>query len=349
MPFLIYGAYGYTGQLIARLAKKRGLNPVLAGRDAKKLRPLADELGFAHNAFALDDRAALDAALKETGLVLHCAGPFARTSQPMAEACLRTGAHYLDITGEIGVFEMLAAQDVRALEAGITVLPGVGFDVVPTDCLAAHLKRRVPDAAYLELAIFGLSGVSRGTARTAVENLGEGGAIRREGQIRKVPAAWRTRRVDFGRGPTEVVSIPWGDVATAYHSTDIPNIITYMKVPKTAIRAMKLSRYAGPLLASAPVQKMLQGWIERRPAGPSEKERARGKSFVWGKAMSETGEAAVSRLSGPEGYTFTARSALAAVEKVRAGAAEPGFQTPATAFGPDFALEIEDTRREDVT
>lgn len=348
MPFLIYGAYGYTGELIARRAAATGLEPTLAGRDRAKLAALADELGLPREAFPLDDRAALDAALADHPLVLHCAGPFAKTARPMMEACLRTGTYYLDITGEIEVFEMLAAQDARALEAEVMLLPGVGFDVVPTDGLAAHLKERLPQAAYLELAIFGRGSVSRGTARTAIENMGGGGAIRREGQITKVPAAWRTRTVDFGRGPTKVVSIPWGDVATAYHTTDIPNIITYAKLPDAAVSAMTASRYLGGLLSTGPVQRVAKTLIDRQPAGPSRQQREEGASFVWGRAMTEAGEHATSRLRGPETYTLTAQTALAAAERVLGGDAKPGFQTPSLAFGKDFILEIDGVEREDV-
>ena len=349
MSFLIYGAYGYTGALIAREAKRRGLTPTLAGRDGGKLAALARELDLPSRPFALDDRAALDAALGDAPLVLHCAGPFSKTTRPMLEGCLRTGTHYLDITGEIGVFEMLAAQDVRARQAEVLLLPGVGFDVVPTDCLAAHLKSRLPEAAYLELAIQGMSGVSRGTALTAVENMDAGGAVRRGGQITRVPGAWRTRTVDFGGGPVEVVSIPWGDVATAYHTTDIPNIVTYARLPGAAVRAMKAGNYLGWLFSSSPVQRLLKRQIRQRPPGPDAQVRARGASVVWGQASTATSAQTVaSRLRGPEAYELTVQTALAAAQKVMEGAARPGFQTPAGLFGKDFILEIDGVEREDV-
>jgi short subunit dehydrogenase-like uncharacterized protein len=195
--FLIYGANGYTGGLIARLAVEHGLRPLLAGRDAAGVGALANELGLEHRVFPLDDTAALDAALAGVAAVLHCAGPFSRTSRPMADACLRTGRHYLDITGEIAVFESLAARAAEARAAGITLLPGVGFDVVPSDCLAAHLKRRLPSATRLALAIKGTERFSRGTARTMLENTG--GMVRRAGRLEPVPAAWKTRIVDYSQ------------------------------------------------------------------------------------------------------------------------------------------------------
>ncbi|HVG34171.1 MAG TPA: saccharopine dehydrogenase NADP-binding domain-containing protein [Pyrinomonadaceae bacterium] len=346
--FLLYGANGYTGELVARLAHERGLRPLLAGRDAAKIKPLATALGFDYVSFSLDDAQAVDAALKSVPVVLHCAGPFSRTSQPMADGCLRTGTHYLDITGEIAVFEALAARRAEAEAAGVMLLPGVGFDVVPSDCLAAHLKRRLPSATRLTLAIQGLGRISHGTATTMVENINRGGIVRRDGRLTPVPSAWRTRAVDFGRGPVKATTIPWGDIATAFRSTGIPNIEVYAAIPSAARRMMKLSRGLGPLLATAPVQRFLKNRIKAQPAGPSAEERTRGKSFVWGEVSDDAGQQKRSRLSGPEGYTLTAMTALAIVERVLGGVAPAGFQTPSLAYGADFILEIEGVSREDL-
>ena len=346
--FLIYGANGYTGNLIARLAVERGLKPVLAGRDRDKIGQLASELGLEHRAFALDETDALDAALHESAAVLHCAGPFSRTSKPMADACLRTKTHYLDITGEILVFESLAACDSKAREADVMLLPGVGFDVVPSDCLAAHLKRRLPSATSLTLAIHGLSRISHGTATTMVENMHRGGLVRREGKLTPVPTAWKTRLVDFGRGPVKATTIPWGDVSTAFHSTGIPNIEVYAALPNSMRRMMKLSRPLKRFLSSQTVQRFLKKRIDAQPAGPSEAERLRGKSFVWGEVMDEAGQSKASRLQGPEGYSLTAMTALTIMEKVLKGDAPVGFQTPSRAYGADLILEIEGVKREDL-
>mgnify|MGYP002780651107 CR=1 FL=1 len=347
--FLLYGATGYTGRLLAAHARERGLRPVLAGRDARAVPALAAELGLPHRVVRLDDAAALDAALAAVPVVLHAAGPFAHTSAPMAAACLRPGTHYLDVTGEIAVFEALAARGAEAGARGVMLLPGVGFDVVPSDCLAAHLKRRLPTATRLALAFVGLGGgVSRGTALTAVENLHRGGAVRRAGHITPVPAAWKTRAVDFGRGPRTVTTIPWGDVSTAYHSTGIPDVEVYTRLPDGLRRLMRLARPIAPLLGTAPVQRFLKSRIRRGPAGPGAEQRARGESRLWGEATDAEGRRAVSRLRTPEGYTLTARTAVAVVERVLAGAAPPGFQTPSLAYGADFILEFEGVVREDL-
>ena len=178
--FLIYGANGYTGELITRYAVERGMTPILAGRNAIAVEALAKKHHLEYRVFSLDEKDRLDSALQEVEVVLHCAGPFSLTSRPMVEACLRNKKHYTDITGEIAVFEAMARLDQKAKDAGIMIMPGVGFDVVPSDCLARHLKDRLPSATNLTLAFYGKgSRISHGTQATMTMNIGNGGAIRR--------------------------------------------------------------------------------------------------------------------------------------------------------------------------
>lgn len=343
--FLIYGANGYTGELITRMAAERGLKPILAGRNETKIAEIAGKYGFEHRAFSLDDTAKLDAVLQEVEMVLHCAGPFSITSPPMVEACLRNKKHYTDITGEISVFETCAAFDKKAADAGVMIMPGVGFDVVPSDCLAKHLKDRLPTATHLSLAFYGMGRLSHGTAATMTMNVGKGGAIRKDGKITGVPAAWKTREIDFGEVTKTGVTIPWGDVSTAYYSTGIPNIEVFTVVPPSNLKMMKMSRYLGWLLATGPFQSYLQKKI---PAGgPSDAERAKGKTLLWGEASDGDGNHVESRLQGPEGYTITAIAALNIAQKILAGNFTPGYQTPAKAYGADLILEIEGTSRQD--
>ena len=248
------------------------------------MRALAASQGLEARVVGLDDAGALRRAVDGMTAVLHCAGPFSRTSRPMVDACLASGAHYLDITGEIGVFEATAARSEEARARGVMLLPGVGFDVVPSDCLAAHLKRRLPDATRLLLAFQSSAGLSRGTATTMIENISRGGAVRRGGRIVPVPAAWRTITVDLGSGPVTVTTIPWGDVATAWYSTGIPDIEVYTRTTPGMRAALKASRYLGWLLAAKPVQRYLKGRIRRGASGPDAARRARGGSAVLGEA-----------------------------------------------------------------
>lgn len=345
---VIYGANGYTGALIAREAKPRGLRPILSGRNAAAVEALARELGFEARCFSLDDPAQADAALHGAAAVLHCAGPFSHTSKPMADACLRMGVHYLDITGEAEVFTALAARDAEAKTAGVMLLPGVGFDVVPSDCLAAHLKRRLPSATHLTLAMRALIRISRGTATTMTENLPKGGLVRQAGVLKRVPAGWKIRSIDFGRGPVKAMTIPWGDVVTAYYSTGIPNIEVYMAVPWQMRVGARVSRLFTWVLGTSLVQGYLKKKIQAGPPGPSDEERARGKSIFWGEVSDAAGNRAAARLEAPEGYTLTVHAALAVAERVLAGQFTTGFQTPALVYGPDFALGLPGVVREDI-
>lgn len=348
--FLLYGANGYTGELIARICSERGINPILAGRDQSRVKAIADSFKFDYRAFSLEDDKAIDEGLKDCAVVLHCAGPFTRTSKPMANACLRNGVHYLDITGELTVFESLAARDEEAKKANVMLLPGTGFDVVPSDCLAVHLKNRLPTATHLTLAFFGLGRISHGTATTMIEKINQGGAVRRDGKIVGVPAAWKTSEIDFGFGigTKTTTTIPWGDVSTAYHSTGIPNVEVYSVLPASARKMLKASRYIGWLLATSPMQSLLKKRIKAQPAGPSDEERAKGKTFLHGVATDEEGNRVSARQRGCEGYTLTALTAIAITQKVLDGDFKTGFQTPAKAYGADLILEIEGVEREDI-
>lgn len=346
--FLIYGANGYVGEAAARLAVAQGLRPILAGRDGAKLEALARQLGVEFRVCALDDAPALERALRDVPVVLHCAGPYKFTSKPMADACLRAGVHYLDLTGEIPVFESLAARDAQAKARKVMLMPAVGFDVVPTDCLAVHLLRRLPTATHLALAFqsVGPAGLPPGTQRTMIELIPFGDRVRAAGKLIVPPNAVKLRNVDFGQGPVEAMRITWGDVYTAYHSTGIPDIEVYVVLPAAVRRQLTLFKALRPLFSLAPLRALLQRGV--RP-GPSAQARAQTVTHVWGEVSDAHGRRAVSRLHGPEaGLVWTTRAALAAVKKVLAGQIAPGFQTPGKVFGADFVLECEGVEREDI-
>jgi len=345
---MIYGANGYTGDLIARRATAKGLTPVLAGRTESKIAPLAKELGLDYRIFPLDDAESIAAQLKTFALVLHAAGPFVHTARAMMEACLRSGTHYLDITGEIPVFEMGAALGEKAAKAGIMIMPGTGFDVVPTDCMAVFLKEQLPDATHLQLA-FASQGTrfSRGTALSMVENLGKSSAVRQNGKITKVPLGHKTMTVEFADDFKRfVMTIPWGDVSTAYYSSGIPNIETYTAVHPRTYRYVKLQKYFGWFLRLPFVKARARKRVLNGPAGPSAEQRKNGRSLVWGRVTNAKGETCTARSVMPEGYSLTAMTSVMIADRVLGGKAQPGFQTPAKAYGPDLLLEVEGAVRE---
>lgn len=345
--FMIYGATGYTGKLVARTAKAQGLNPLLAGRNEARLKSIAAQHGFEYQAIALDEPEVLDAGLSQVGTVLHIAGPFSQTSKPMVDACIRTGTHYLDITGEIDVFEACAARDEEAKKAGVMLMPGVGFDVVPSDCLAAHMKARMPDARELTLGIAGLSNMSHGTAKTGIESIGKGTRIRRDGKIISAKKTPR-REIDFGHGAKASIAVGWGDVSTAWHSTKIPDITVYFESNPQFEQMAKMGRIARWVMSMGPMQRALKKRIEQQPEGPSDAERAEGYAVLYGEAVGPNGERVQSRLSTPEGYTLTAMTGLEIVRRVLAGEAKPGYQTPSSVFGPDFIAEFEGCSYQDL-
>jgi len=237
---MIYGANGYTGELIARQAVAQGYRPILAGRSAAKLQPLADELGLPAMAISLDASETLERSLRDIDVVIHCAGPFSVTAEPMLRACIAAGTHYQDITGEMAVYQLAHSLHAEAKAAGVVLCPGTGFDVIPTDCLAAALQQAIPTATHLTLGFDSDSGLSPGTAKTSIESLGIGSAVRRSGELEIIGHGELTRTIDFGRGEKFAVAIPWGDIATAYYTTEIPNIEVY--IPMSPRRAKKLQR-----------------------------------------------------------------------------------------------------------
>jgi short subunit dehydrogenase-like uncharacterized protein len=343
--WMIYGANGYTGRLAARYAKDHDQSPVLAGRHGERIRRLADELGLEARVFDLADDTVAAANLDGIAAVLHCAGPFSATSRPMLAACLRAGTHYLDIAGEIAVLEFIHSRTEEIRKAGIVAIPGVGFDVVPTDCLAAMLKRELASATHLKLAFMSREGkLSPGTARTMVEGLPEGGRIRENGRIIEVPPAHKVETIPFTESlSATAVAIPWGDVATAYYSTGIPNIEVFLGVPDTQVRRMKTPDSIRSLLKLAPVQAVLKALITMCVKGPSDAQRERDEVYVYGEVRDDAGHKVAMRLRTREAYTLTAESGVKSTLKVLDGRLAPGAYTPAMAFGADYVLELEGT------
>jgi len=362
VSWLLYGAYGYTGRLLAEEAVRRGHRPILAGRDGERLRALAHELQCPHRVFPLDDPFRLEVGLRGIRAVLHAAGPFVETSPPMLAACLAVGAHYLDITGEVPVFEAAFRHDARAREEGLIVMPGVGLDVVPTDAAAALLHRALPSACRLELALHSPGRPSTGTLETVVEGIPGGLLVRRDGELRSArPGSRRFRReVDFGPdrttgpmagllgGRRSVLPATWGDLATAWRTTGIPEITCYLTAPR---RQVQLLPVALPLLRGAlkvgPLRRLVRRRVARSGGGPDAPTRAGGRTRVWGRVEDEAGRWAEVILELPEGYRFTALAGIRALERVLElaagggpGPVPAGVLTPAGALGPEWVLGL---------
>jgi short subunit dehydrogenase-like uncharacterized protein len=345
---LIYGASGYTGRLVAQGALELGLRPILAGRNGAKLAAIAGPLGLEHRVASLHDPAQLAAALRGVRLVLHAAGPYSETARPMVEACLRAGAHYLDVSGEVDVIEALAARHAAARERGIVIMPAVGFDVVATDCLGVHVARRLPGATRLVYGLRGLTLAARGSMKTAIEQMGRPTPVRRGGRVTHVPPLSLVRTFDYGDGPRASVAVSWGDVATTWYTTGIGDTEVYFEETPVLRTALTASLTLGPVLQTGP----WQAWLKMHcdfllPPGPSETERAAIRTVVVAEASDGNGRVVRARLHAPQAYSLTALTAPAIAQRVLAGDVELGFQTPGRVYGADYVLGFPGVHRED--
>ncbi|MFM6925521.1 MAG: saccharopine dehydrogenase family protein [Ferruginibacter sp.] len=344
--FLLYGANGYTGKLIAKLAASYNLKPILAGRTESKIKPLAGELQLPYRIIDLDNTAELESVISEVKLVLHAAGPYVYTARQMVDACLKTGVHYIDINGDIAVFEMLKQYDAAAKEKKIMIMPGVGFDVVPTDCIALQLKNKMPDATNLKLAFASVGGgLSHGTAITMAGKIGEGGASREDGKIVRKPLGQKGMWVKFGEKKLFVMSIPWGDVSTAFTTTGIPNIETYTGMAPKVYRILKLQWAFNWLLRTEFVRNIIRKKIKSKPAGPGDEQRKNSITLVWGEVSNAAGKVITTSISCLDGYTLTAHSSLIISKKILAGDLKTGYQTPAVCYGENLVSEIPGTKK----
>ncbi|MEP5611574.1 MAG: saccharopine dehydrogenase NADP-binding domain-containing protein [Cyclobacteriaceae bacterium] len=338
---LIYGAYGYTGTLIIDECLRVGIKPMIAGRSVEKIRSLGEEKSLAWDAFDIDENEKLEAWLKMGDVVIHCAGPFIHTAKQMVEACLETATHYLDITGEYEVFDLVRSYSEKANEKGIMLMPGAGFDVVPSDCLAASLHKRMPDATNLELAFVAKGGrLSRGTAKTMIESFGEPQVRREDGQYAFSPMGKRIKNVNYGEFEQLSMAISWGDISTAHFSTGIPNIEVYSGTTENQLSQVKKMNMLSFLLKAQIVKNFLKNQIDKKPAGPSEEKRETAKMYLWGKVSNGSHEKET-WLVTPNGYSLTASTSVLIVSKILDRNFKSGYQTPSSAYGSDLILEVD--------
>lgn len=318
---LIYGATGFTGKLISFQAQRTGLDFEVAGRNETEVSTLARELGVTYRAFALDDDLALHSALENVTAVLNCAGPFASTAESIMQACIDCGVHYLDITAEYNVYALAQTLSQKAAAAGVMLLPGVGWDVVPSDCLAVHTAENVFQPQRLRIALQVAGSMSRGSATSAVKIMDVGLLVRSGGQIVAAPDDLPAS-FDFGDGLVECARLSFSDLITAWMSTGIPNIEMFVHVKDDAF----------------PV-----GDLSLLPDGPSAEAREANRARAVAEVTGIDGNVKRARIDTLNGYSYTQLSAIEAARRVLAGHILPGFQTPAMLFGSGFASSIADT------
>jgi short subunit dehydrogenase-like uncharacterized protein len=322
---LIYGATGYTGQLIAEEAARSGLDFAVAGRDRVKVNALARRLGVPGRAFTLDDPSTVRAELRGARVLLNVAGPFSLTAQALIEASIAEGVHYLDTTAEFAIYAVAEAQSAAAAAAGVMLAPGVGWDVVPSDAVAVRAAGRTPRPVRLRVALKVTGGFSRGSVSSAAGIGDLIGLVRSEGELIRLPAP-APAAFDFGTGPEDFAPVPMGDLITAWHSTGLRNIEVFMR-----------SEGAIPTPG------------EQLPDGPTAAERAVGRYWALAEVTDADGSVVRSVIETPTGYMYTQLSAVAAAGRVLDGQHPAGFQTPSSAFGPEFAAGIADSHITDLS
>lgn len=346
---LIYGAYGYTGKGITRLAADYGITPVLAGRNAEKLKAFADEVGYDYITLSLDDNhARIVEVLRGFELVMHIAGPYTYTAKPMIDAVLKTGTHYVDLTGENHVIQQQLDRHEQFLEAGIMVMPAVGFDVVPTDCLNYYVATKIDEPTLLQLVINGEyssaegASVSRGTLKSGIEMLSRPLKMRRDGQMVEVSQP-RVMTREINGTERKLVQIPWADMITSWVSTGVPTIEIYQ------IQTEELPGWVLWLVQREWGKNLLIWLVDNFfPKGPPPEAQEKRKTQLIATATNQRGDSVSAEMITPEPYLLTFHSSLIIARRIIDGEWEAGFQTPAKVYGPDLALEIPGVTRRDL-
>lgn len=311
---MIYGATGYTGRMAAEHAKALGLDLVIAGRNEARLALLAATLDVPYRVFAADA-----SQLDGIDVLLNFAGPFAHTAEPLMRACIASGTDYLDITAEINVYRL---AERLGSGAQVMLLPGVGWDVVPSDCLAMHVARRVQQPHTLKLALQVPGAMSRGSAMSVSEILGAGVMARINGELVATPDA-ALQSLDFGAGPVLCAPLSFGDLVTAWHSSAVPNIAMFVHITGEAFP---------------------EGDLSLLPDGPTQAQRDAHRARAVAEVTGADGSVARSVIETVNGYSYTPLAAVEAARRVLAGERRPGFETPAKLFGVGFAQSIAGTR-----
>ena len=346
---LIYGAYGFTGAGISKLASEYGITPVLAGRNESKLKPLAESLGYDYVVLSLENNHDnLVKVLKHFEIVLHIAGPYTFTGEPMLDAVVEAGTHYVDLTGENHVIQQQLDRHEEFKAANIMVMPSVGYDVVPTDCLNVYVADQVDNPTNLTLVINGNytaaegASASRGTMKSGLEVMGRPLLMRQQGEMVEVSALKVIHRVEGGQEQT-LVQIPWADMMTGYVSTGVPTIEVFQ------LRQGELPGWL-PRVAQSDFGRRILGWLIDKfaPEGPPPDAQETRQTRIVSTATNDAGESASAAMITPESYLFTFHSTLIVAKRVIDGHWESGFQTVGKVYGPDLALEVPGVSRMDL-
>ena len=343
-PVAVYGATGYTGRLVARELRRRGIELILCGRSPQKLKQRGAEFEpeVPVRVASVDDLDALRHAFADCPVVINCAGPFSRFGEPVVQAAVESATHYVDTTGEQlymhRVFERFADA---AHAADVAVIPGMGFDYVPGDLICrlageGHEPLRELVVAY---AVQGF-GATRGTMHSALEAMRGGALDYRDGDWRAAGLAPMRASFTFpdpiGRQP--MVRYPSGEVVTVPRHTRTAAVTSLIAAaafsPHPAVADVVGLALPGAALAlRTPLKSMIDVAIDRLPEGPSAEDRAKARFTIVALARGEDGTTGRGIVRGADMYGLTAVTAVeGATRLIGEGGGHAGVLSPASAF-----------------
>lgn len=359
-PITVYGATGYTGRLVARELCRSGVGFTLAGRNPGKLEKLATEVHEAREddgpapefrAVRVDDARGLRDLFSQCRAVISCAGPFSLHGEPVLAAALDAGAHYLDTTGEqpfmLTAFESYGS---RAREAGLVVLPAMGYDYVPADLLVAMTAGDLASADRVRIGYHSPFQPSRGTARSSLEMFKGGDLEWRDGALRPAPQQVSRPDFDFGSpfGRKRMMRFPSGEHLTVPRHLAVRSVETSMSadsiLPERLTPLMPILARPAGIAMRTPAKMVINRMIGLMPEGAGPEDR-RGTRFAIGCEIHTGSGMRLARMTGTDVYGLTAalvvKGALAAADG-RIDAA--GALSPAEAFRPEEFLDGLDSR-----
>jgi short subunit dehydrogenase-like uncharacterized protein len=326
MRIAVYGATGFTGGFTAAEVRRRGLEPVLIGRDETRLRAVAGDGGAEVRVAGLDDPDTLASALAGCAAVVNCAGPFTRLGEPVVRAAIAVGCHYVDTSGEQRyIHRILESYDAAARHAGVTVVPAMADDGGPGDLIAHLTAACLPAVDELIIADLRVPGVaSRGTARSMASVFTDEALVYADG-------AWRAadgERPQPITPPGEPDQVP----VTAFA---LPGVVTIPRHIRTrAVYSAIRTEVAMSLTGLTP------DIVESIPATIGEADRVAGRWLMLAEANAPDGTRARGWVTGTDGYRLTAVMAVEAARRLVAEDAPRGALTPAQAFDPVSFLDF---------
>ena len=337
--WMLYGCTGYSGKLIAQEAHRRGLKPILAGRYASNTKTLAYELGLPYRVFDLSDPLKIKEGIENCFMLFNAAGPFSATGIAMLKACISTKTHYLSLAGDVPILQELHEYHGRAQKADIVLGVGLGFDVIPTDCIAAVLKEAMPDATHLTLGFDGMKTMSAGSTKEFLESLAEPFWARRNGKL--VPFKMQSKKQRFGDEEKLAMTLVWGDAVSAFYSTGIPNIDIYVPASRTVVAVMRALYILRPLFQSPVVRHWLNNLIDKWVDGPTDWARRSGVTNLFGEVQNSQGKRERVTLKTASEYELTYLGALHDIEHVLKHTPPGGYYTPSQLLGARATEEID--------